>query len=254
MSPKDVARRETSTALTWGSAKDLPQLELDDLKDETEESLVARGATYVREIVRIENATTILYKNVAVTLLALRRQMGDWRGEGYEYRQKVNEMYRQAGIDDDPDSKRIKGNVRWHVGNALRRYLTPRELKRAGLLPESPLERGQDNRATQSAIVRATRAIAAAEQPKPAKSSEKAPRGEVKADAVPSTLTGAEVKATADQLRLAQVASGILAQMSEGAIADDMTRGQRTTLDKQLAAMEERIRALRELTRAKSRS
>jgi hypothetical protein len=247
---KDVARREASTVLVWDSADDLPHLKLDDLQDETEESLVVRGAAYAREIPRIENATTILYQNLAVTLVALRKRMGDFRGESYEYRQKVSELYRRAGIDND----RIKGNVRWHVGNALRRYLTPRELKRYGLHPDSPLERGQDSRATRAAIVTATRALAAAEPAKPAaKASTKAPKGEVKAEAIPDVLTGSEVKATADQLRLAQVAAGILDGMSDGAIADDMTDGQRAKLDAQLATMESRLRALRKMTK-KARS
>jgi hypothetical protein len=247
---KDVARREASTVLVWDSADDLPHLQLDDLQDETEETLVVRGAAYAREISRIENATTIMYQNLAVTLVALRKRMGDFRGESYEYRQKVSELYRQAGINSD----RIKGNVRWHVGNALRRYLTPRELKRYGLHPDSPLERGQDSRATRAAIVTATRALAAAEPAKPAaKASAKAPKGEVKAEAIPDVLTGSEVKATADQLRLAQVAAGILDGMSDGAIADDMTDGQRAKLDAQLAAMESRLRALRKMTK-KARS
>ncbi|WP_406161006.1 hypothetical protein [Streptomyces canus] len=243
MSPSEVARKSAGDAARV-NVSDPRQLELDDIADESEEMLLVRGAAYAKEWGRIENHPTILLKNIATVILALRRQHDDWLGRDGEYRKAVNEMYRRAGVDED----RIKTAVRYHVNNALRRALTPRELKRLGLIPESALERQQDTRATNQAIVNATKVTAAIEAGPvrtvtPAKKSRA--KGEVKADVVEQAAPGARVKATADQLRLAEVARGIVGQLRTDVIDSDMTDGQRAKLDEQLAEIAKTVRSLR---------
>lgn len=223
------------------------QLELDDIAEEPEEMLIARGAAYAKEWGRIESHPTILLKNIATVIVALRKQHDDYLGRDGEYRKKVADMYTRAGIDED----RIKNAVRYHVNNALRRYLTPRELKRLGLVPESLLERQQDNRATNQAIIRATKLTAQIEAAPPVKKIGEKPakksraKGEVNADVVEATVPGTRVKATADHLRLAEVANGIVGQMRTDVIDVDMTDGQRDKLDQHLKALESQVRKLR---------
>lgn len=250
MSSKDVARLTGEGAsVVWSNTQDLPVLELDDIKSEGETALVARGAAYAREYVRIEHATTVLLQNIAVVIVALRQQHDDLRGQSHEYRQVVAEMYRRAGIPAD-SAGRIQANIRYHVGNKLRRFCTPRELKRAGLLPESPLERQQDVKATQAAIVRATQTSASAEQV-PGQATKrtwksKSAKGEAKdVPAIGTPAAGTRVKATADHLRLAEVASNLVGQLREDVIDVDMTDGQVAKLEEHLAAIENAARRLR---------
>lgn len=252
MTSKEVAPQDNAgKVFTWSNARDLPTLELDDLTGEDSASLTARGAAYAREVARIEDASTTLKRNIAVVLIALRKQLDDWRGESYEYRSAVTDMYLKAGIADDEYGTRLKNSVRYHVGNYLRRYLTPRELKRYGLIAESPLERQQDTRATHAAIIRATQVstLAADSSPAPAPTETtrkgKAPKGEAKADVVEERAPGLRVKASADQLRLASVAAGIVKQVSPEVVDADMTDGQRAKLDEELAEMERTVRRLR---------
>jgi hypothetical protein len=245
MSPSEVARTSQGEAARV-NVSDPRQLELDDIADEPEEMLLVRGAAYAREWARIENHPTILLRNIAVVVVALRKQYDDFLGRDGDYRKAVNEMYRRAGIDED----RIKTAVRYHVNNALRRYLTPRELKRIGLIPESALERQQDARATNQAIINATKVVAQVEagpaRTVAAKPSKSRAKGEVKADVVEKASPGTRVKATADQLRLAEMAGGIVAQMRTDVMDTDMTDGQRAKLDEQLAEIAKTVRSLRQ--------
>ncbi|MGW1268189.1 hypothetical protein [Streptomyces sp. NPDC002491] len=244
MSPREVARRQTSDAASI-STSDPRQLELDEIQYESEEMLVARGAAYAKEWARIENHPTILLRNIATVVVALRKQHDDWLGRDGDYRKKVADMYQRAGVDED----RIKSAVRYHVNNLIRRHLTPRELRQLGLIPESALERQQDARATNQAIVNATRAVAEAErvpaQPAKKVSATRKIKGEAKADVVERSTAGLRVKASADHLRLATVARSLVDQMSTEVIDTDMVDGQRAKLDADLADMEKKIRSLR---------
>lgn len=249
MSSSEVARHSAGEAVRV-DVSDPRQLELDDISNDSEELLIVRGAAYAREWARIENHPTILLRNIAVVVVALRKQYDDFLGRDGDYRKAVNEMYRRAGIDED----RIKTAVRYHVNNALRRYLTPRELKRIGLIPESALERQQDARATNQAIINATKVVATVdagpiqEVATPAKktaASKRTPKGEVRETVVEQRSPGARVKATADQLRLAEVAGGIVTQIRTDVIDTDMTDGQRAKLDEHLKSIESHVRALR---------
>ncbi|MFE5093230.1 hypothetical protein ACFRCI_23435 [Streptomyces sp. NPDC056638] len=239
---RDVAARSEGEPAPV-SVDALPTLELDDLAHEEEAALVARGRAYAREYGRIQGAQTTLLKNLAVVVVSLRIQYQDMRGAGHDYRQTVAEMYRSAGIDPDSSSA-MQAAVRWHVGNLLRRTMTPRELEANDLQLTSPLERLQDNRAVNSALVKAAKVSAevAESTPKPRRST-----GEP-AKAEESTA----VKATADHLRLATVARDILGKLDRNVIKKHMTDGQRHALDVELAAMERKLASLRKLTQKPS--
>jgi hypothetical protein len=224
----------------------LPSLEPDELSSETTAELVARGAAYAREYARVEHQPTILLKNIAAVVVAIRRKHDDMLGKSHDYRQEVAGMYRSANIPPD-SADRIQKAVRWHVGNLLRQTLTPRELKRLELLPTSPLERLQDSRATNAAIIRAANVSADVSASTPAKKA----KGKGAQVAIPEPA-GAPVKATADHLRLAHVAANILGQLDTTVINEHMTDGQRAKLDDELAALQKRITALRRHTRKAS--
>ncbi|MGI5404138.1 hypothetical protein ACQEVG_32750 [Streptomyces sp. CA-135486] len=225
----------------------LPSLDLDDLAGESEAQLIARGAAYAREYARIEASPTILLKNIAAVVVALRVQYDDMLGKSHDYRQRVADMYRAAGIPPD-STARIQTAVRWHIGNLLRQRLTARQLRKLGLLETSPLERLQDNRATNAAIVAAATVSEAvkASTPKPAKGGSKGK------DVEPADHAGAPVRATADHLRLAHVAGNILGQLDTSVVNEHMTDGQRAKLDEELAAIAKTITALRRHTRKPS--
>ncbi|MEV0444026.1 hypothetical protein AB0I84_41665 [Streptomyces spectabilis] len=226
-------------------ARSADLLDLEDILSEGEELLSARGTAFAKEYRRIEGVQTSIVKNLATVCVALRHKHDDFRGNSRAYRDAVNEMYRRAGLSGE-ELTRMSTRVRYHIGNALRRHLTPRELEANGLLAESPLERGQDARATNQALITALRTSADAEQsPEPAKATKRKPaKGVVNKDKVQRTLQGRELKATADSLRIAHAAQELVTQLSDESI-DNMTDGQRAKLDDELKALESRCRQLR---------
>ncbi|MEV4037714.1 hypothetical protein [Streptomyces umbrinus] len=253
MSPKEVARTSKGDAARV-DVNNVQALDLDEIQHEEQPMLVARGAAYAREYHRIEQHPTMLLQNIATVIVAIRLKYNDLRGEGYEYRQTVAEMYRAAGIPTDA-AGRVQASVRYHVGNALRRHLTPRELKSVRLLPESPLERLQDQRATNAVILKASRVSVELEASTAARTKQKtkkAPKGQVIEEKVPAQGGRSPVAATADHLRLASVALGIVGQMKTDVIDDDMTDGQRAKLDEHLAAMQAAITKLRRHSRRRT--
>jgi hypothetical protein len=247
MSRKDVARAGQGIV---AGIKDvaLPALDLDEIENEPEGALIARGAAYAREYAAIEDKPTILAMNIATVLLAIRKQHDDWLGRSHEYRLVAAEVYAQANIPDDA-RKRLQGAVRYHVGNMLRRYLTPRELKSLELLDTSPLERQQDNRATNSVLLSAMRVSAEVEASTPKRAPAPAKGKATSKETVPEQGGGAGlvVKATADHLRLAHAASNILGQLNASVIDEHMTDGQRAKLDEELAEVERVTRRLRRM-------
>lgn len=93
-----------------------------------------------------EDERASVYKRVADSLVALRSLYTtkeghpDWRGQSWQYRQDVGEIYREAGLPPtgtDP----IKTTLRYHIGNALRRNLTEDELREVNLLDTAPKDR-----------------------------------------------------------------------------------------------------------------
>ncbi len=244
MSPKEVARLRDDAAVTHVDAASVQALDLESIEHESTATLIARGAAYAREYAAVEHKPELLAKNLATVLLALRKRHDDWLGRSGDYRRDAREVYSSANLADRDQLTRLQANVRYHVGNMVRRYLTPRELKALELKDASPLERQQDRRATDSAILRATKVSAevTASTPKTSKAAKPA-KGEL-TPAVP-TQKGIIVKATADHLRLAQAARGIVGQFSADVIDEHMTDGQRAKLDEELAEMEKKIRSLR---------
>ncbi len=244
MSPKEVARLDKHGVTRVDTAKAQP-LELEAIEDESTSALIARGSAYAREYAAIEHKPELLAKNIAVVLLALRKRHDDWLGRMGPYRADAAEVYSAAGITDREQLKRLQANVRYHVGNMVRRYLTPRELKALELKDSTPLERQQDRRATDATILRATKVSAEVEAStlKTTQAMKTLAKGG-QAEIAP-TQKGAIVKATADHLRLAQAARGIVGQFSADVIDEHMTDGQRAKLDEELAEMEKRIRSLR---------
>ncbi|MEU1254797.1 hypothetical protein ABZ445_16105 [Streptomyces chartreusis] len=233
----------------------LQTLDLEAIEHETEPALIARGAAYAREYAAIEDKPTILAMNVATVLLALRRRHGDMLGKSHAYRVDANEVYTSANIPD-AQRTRLQANVRYHIGNMLRRVLTPRELKALDLIDASPLERQQDRRATDSAILKATRVSVDVEASTPRTVAKPAKgKGKEKPEVVPQQggSAGMGVKATADHLRLAHVASNLVGQLDADVIDSHMTDGQRAKLDEELAVIESAVRRLRRQLK-KSRS
>lgn len=244
---RDVARRQNAEvdALTR-DLPDVPTLQLEDLENETEDALVARGAAYVAEYARIADRPAMLTKNTAAVLVALRLRMDDPLGRSYEYRLRVRDVY--AGTPPDK-LENIQAAVRYHVGNLLRRHLTAREVEKLELLPTSPAERYRDARAVNAAVVAASRVSTEASS-----SSRKARKATPDAEsAIPEQRRGTPVKATADQLRLATTVATVLGQLDTDVIDEHMTDGQRAKLDAELEAMAKRITALRRHTK-KARS
>jgi hypothetical protein len=247
MSPKEVARLRDDAAVTHVNAASVQDLDLETIEHEETAALIARGAAYAREYAAIEHKPELLAKNIAVVLLALRKRHDDWLGQMGDYRRDAAEVYSAANIRDRDQLKRLQANVRYHVGNMVRRHLTPRELKALKLKDASPLERQQDRRATDATILRATRVAAEVEASTPRKTqAAKKPKGSTE-EIVPTQGggPGTGVKATADHLRLAKVAVSIVGQIDTDVIDGHMTDGQRAKLDEELAEMERTVRRLR---------
>ncbi|MFC8583217.1 hypothetical protein ACFUGD_01365 [Streptomyces sp. NPDC057217] len=255
-----LSRRDEAPTPVPVDPDTLPSLEVAELAKESEPALVARAVAYGREYKRIENHPTMLLKNLAAVAVALRVQYDDIDGKKHAYRQVMADIYRQAGMDE-----RAQTAARYHIGNLVRRTFTARELEQAGLLLTSPLERLQDTRKDASKLVSAAKVITSVDptlldslarpQAPTTTTSKKAPKSK-KSPATSGELaksTGPELKATADVLRLAQVAGGIVGQLKTDVIDDHMTDGQRAKLDEELETLQKRITALRRHTR-KARS
>ncbi|MCQ6554781.1 hypothetical protein NPS70_16470 [Streptomyces sp. C10-9-1] len=220
-----------------------------DILGESEETLIARGVAYAREYAAVVEKPTILAKNLAAVSVALRIKHGDMVGSSYAYRQEVSDLYTRSGVEGET-LDRLKAAVRYHIGNTLRRQMTTRELRRHGLLETSPLERLQDSRRTNSALVAAVKASQEASSiPSPKSAKARTVTGTQEAVVQPPATSGADVKATADHLRLAHVAGNIVRQMDTDVIDEHMTEGQRAKLDEELAALQKTITQLRKHTR-----
>lgn len=241
---KAVARRTNASNVDAGT---VPELQVDDLRNDSESALLARGAAYAREYARIEHQPTILLKNLAAVVVALRILYGDMRGQTHPYRQAVKSLYRDAGVKSDSSDK-MQTAVRWHISNILRTALTETQLLELDLKPTSALERQQDDRAKNAALVAGLKAAETASHSTPNTSKKSAGQTAIEEPA----SAGHPVKATADHLRLAHAAGSILNQLDEDVIKSHMAAGQRAKLDKELAAIQQRISKLRRLTRAKS--
>lgn len=231
---QDVERRRRPAAPRVPVPRDgdeLLSLRVEDIRDESPDQLLARGRAYVAQYMRVVDQQTILCKNIAATVVALRLQMDDIRGQTGTYRRAVRDMYDDA-LEGAPEdiAMRVRDNVRYHIGNILRDNVPADELKAADLLPTSPYARIQKARARDHAIVKAVREAEAVQEGEPV-----------------------SVRATADQLRLASGVANMLGHFDVETITDAMTEGQREALDAKLAEMQEAIRSLRRHTRPRKR-
>lgn len=210
----------------------VPQLEFDTISHESENALVARGSAYIRRYTQIKDDQTTLLRNIAVTMVALRKQnttsdgKTDWVGRGAEYRARVKKLFADAGIGAE-DEDTIRQAVRYHIGVILRDVMTPDELAEFNLQEKSPVERGRAARAERAALVATARAL------------EAAPAAPVKSPADTLTIGGAVSR----QLTLIQ-------PDAIGAMGED----ERAKLDEELAEAQKHIARLRRLTRKKPRS
>lgn len=228
------------------SLDNLPTLQLEDVADESEGTLVARGAAYAKEYAVVQGKATTLLKNLAVTQVALRVKYADMRGQSGAYRAVVADMYAGLGLPEERVDQ-MQATVRYHIGNIIRRHMTPRELEEAGLRPETPIERQRDERAARAIVLQAHKVTRAVEESTPLPRSRKKAADEENAQPV-----GHVVKATADHLRLAEVALNMLGKFDRNVIKTHMTDGQRAKLDKELRDMERKIASLRKLTQKPS--
>lgn len=80
----------------------------------------------------------------------------DLPGRSYAYRQWFGQALDQLNLSAEDRSK-LTGRLRFRVGNGLRRVASAEELKDAGLLAVSPIQRGKRNYENRSAPYRAVR-------------------------------------------------------------------------------------------------
>lgn len=235
MSGEKAPARRRRAPVPSAPAVTAPSLSSSDVQDEATPALVARGTAYVKAYAIVEHQPEILLKNLAVVLVELRRRceiggVADMRGRSGEYRKLAGEVYRSSGLGADRESG-IQQAVRWHIGNLLRDEMTPDELEAYSLKTTSPLERLQSSREASAAIVAASRAVDVA---------------------TVSASAPVDAKATATQITVGKAVASMLAKISVEVITEEMTDGQRATLDAQLAEAQQLITKLRRHTQKRS--
>lgn len=70
----------------------------------------------------------------------------DWAGRSAQYRNAIYRVYREAGVPSDSHAS-IQGNMRYHVGNAVRTMAPREDLEALGLDPQGPRDRAGRYRA-----------------------------------------------------------------------------------------------------------
>lgn len=123
-------------------------------------TLKRRGVDLIQWYQSVEQSKTEILKTLAEVVVDIRSQfqdesgITDWRGNTWEYRRFMEDLYEKAGIP--PDSKStIQAALRYHVGNVLRSRVPRKELEAADLLATSPRERMASQRSEASAVLRA---------------------------------------------------------------------------------------------------
>lgn len=100
--------------------------------------------------VALEQPGTGKNREAAEAIIQLRRQfrykgIPDWAGRSPEYRDCIERVYREAGVPSDSGNN-FQANLRYHLGNALRKAAPPDELESLGLAAQGPLGRVRDAR------------------------------------------------------------------------------------------------------------
>lgn len=102
----------------------------------------------------------VLTRDLAEASVAIREHFltpegaPDWTGRTWTYRDAIRNLYGEAGYSPE-ERAQTQGAVRYHVGNIVRRYLSPDALEDAGLRQDTPRERQQATRARNSALLSA---------------------------------------------------------------------------------------------------
>lgn len=116
---------------------------------------IAGASTRVVEALRqvVADPSTEHARHAADTIVALRKQfkhegIHDWAGRSPGYRDLIERLYRQAGVPSDSESS-LQANLRYHVGNALRRTASPEDLAAIGMSVDGPLARIKSTRASE---------------------------------------------------------------------------------------------------------
>ncbi|WP_328742919.1 hypothetical protein OG436_29450 [Streptomyces caniferus] len=242
MPSKSPAKRAPNAVAGAGQVA----LRLDDLKNEDDTQLHARGVAYAAEYVRARDVAATMVKNLATVVYAVRLYRGDPRGEGWDTKQAIKAIYDSANLDEET-RERLSNAVRYHVGNLQRVHLTPRELKRLGLAEKSPLERMKATRAANQSLLNGARASQPVKAKVSGKSSALSDEG-----TLPDTT---DVRVVANQLKLSDAALNIIRRLeADTLVSDALTDGQRDRVDADLAAMQAEIASLRRKIRRRPTS
>lgn len=107
----------------------------------------------------ISNPGTTSNRKAAEAVVTLRRcfkheGLPDWAGRSGEYRDLIERLYRQAGVPSDSESS-MQANLRYHLGNAIRKVAPPEELLALGMAPLGPSARIKESRVAQPRRVKA---------------------------------------------------------------------------------------------------
>lgn len=110
-----------------------------------------RAVKAVREAVEAPGTET--NRKAAEAIISLRRQykhegVPDWSGRSPAYRDMIARVYRDAGVPSDSGSN-LQANLRYHLGNVVRRVAPADELAALGLQAEGPLGRVRETRKEQ---------------------------------------------------------------------------------------------------------
>ncbi|MFI6444703.1 hypothetical protein [Kitasatospora sp. NPDC050543] len=207
-------------------------LELADVRDLTVTDLADRGVHLVRAYAQLEHAGTTVLKSLAAVLVSIRLSMDDPNGSSYEYTQLAAQIYLDAGIAPEPQS-RVKANVRYHISELLREVLSPKELTALGLHEKSARNRMADRRSVNTAIVASARAAETADQLQSTDGDAEAPVSRL----------------VADHLKLATTVTRIIDGMQPDVIRKEMTPAQRRVLDERYAQAIAQLQGLRKVIR-----
>jgi len=80
----------------------------------------------------------------------------DWRGQTWEYKQAVQEVFGLANVPPD-EHESLAAAIRYHVGNILRDRLDESEITGIGLRAISPRARSSERRARQAKVAATVR-------------------------------------------------------------------------------------------------
>lgn len=93
----------------------------------------------------VANPGTESHRAAAEAIVALRRQfhhegLADWAGRSAGYRDLIERLYRQAEVPSDSESN-MQANLRYHVGNVLRKVAPGEDLAAIGMSASGPSAR-----------------------------------------------------------------------------------------------------------------